>query len=45
MYFNEDWRYQFTRANNFCFLELIYVAVGHLDKLQKAKKYPSKWSF
>ena len=22
--FNEDWRYQFTRANNFCLLELKY---------------------
>ena len=23
MFFNEDWRYQFTLANNFCLLELI----------------------
>ena len=40
MCFNEDWRYQFTRANKFCLLELIKVAKGHLDELQKAKKYP-----
>ena len=26
------------------FLELIYVAKGHIDKLQKADKYPIKWS-
>ena len=44
MCFNEDWRYQFTRANNFCLLELIWVAKGHLDELQKAEKYPIKWS-
>ena len=23
MHFNDDWRYQFTLANNFCLLELI----------------------
>ena len=40
MCFNEDWRYQFTIANNFCLLELIYVALGHLYELQKAEKYP-----
>ena len=44
MYFNEDSRYQFAPANNFCLLELIYVAVGHLDELQKAEKYPIVWS-
>ena len=44
MYFNEDWMYQFTLANNFCLLGLIYVAKGHLDELQKADKYPIRWS-
>ena len=44
MCFNEDWRYQFTLANNFCLLELILVALGHLDELQKAEKYPIGWS-
>ena len=33
-----------TLANNFCLLELIYVAPGHLDELQKAEKYPIRWS-
>ena len=27
----DDWRYQFTRVNNF---------FGHIDELQKAEKYP-----
>ena len=40
MCFNEDWRYQFTLANNFYLLELISVALGHLDERQKAEKYP-----
>ena len=44
MRFNEDWRYQFPLANNLCLLELIYVAKGHLDELQKAEKYPIRWS-
>ena len=44
MCFNEDWRYQFTLAKNVCLLELIYVAKGHLDELQKAEKYPIGWS-
>ena len=44
MCLNEDWMYQFTLANNFCFLELIQVANGHLDELQKAEKYPIWWS-
>ena len=46
MCFNENWRYQFTLANSFCLLELIYVAKGHLDELQKADKYPVsvRWS-
>ena len=44
MCFNEDWRYQFTPADNFCLLELIYVVLGHLDELQKAEKYPIRWS-
>ena len=39
-----DRMYQFTHANNFCLLELIYVALGHLDELQKAEKYPIRWS-
>ena len=38
MCLNENWRYQFTRTNNLCLLELIYVATGHLDELQKAGK-------
>ena len=29
---------------NFCILELIYVAPGHLDELQKAEEYPIRWS-
>ena len=37
MCFNEDWKYEFTRANN-CLLELIEVDVGHLDELQQAEK-------
>ena len=44
MCFNDDWRYQFTVANYFCLMELIYVALGHLDELQKAEKYPISWS-
>ena len=44
MGFNDDWRYQFTRVNNFCLLELIKVALGHLDEIKKAEKYPIKWS-
>ena len=44
MGFNEDGRYQFTPAHNFCLLELIQVALGHLDELQKAEKYPIRWS-
>ena len=44
MRFNEDWKYQFTLANNVCLLEHIYVALGHLDELQKAEKYPIRWS-
>ena len=44
MCINEDLGYQFTRANNFCLLELIYVALGHPDELQKAEKYPIRWS-
>ena len=31
-------------ANNLCLLEPIYVAKGHLDELQKAEKYPIRWS-
>ena len=43
MCFNEDWKKkQFTLANNSCLLELILVALGHLDELQKAEKYPIK---
>ena len=42
--FNEDWRYQFSIANKLCLLELIWVAKGHLDELQKVEKFPSKWS-
>ena len=44
MRINEDWRHQFTLANNFCLLELIWVALGHLDELQKAERYPIRWS-
>ena len=44
MCFNEDWKYEFTLANNSCLLELIQVALGHLDELQKAEKYPIRWS-
>ena len=44
MCFNDDWRYQFTRVNNVCPLELILVAFGHLDELQKAEKYVIGWS-
>ena len=44
MCFDEDWMHQFTLANNFCLLELIYVALGQLDELQKAEKYPIRWS-
>ena len=43
MFCNEDWSYQFTRANNFCRLGLIQVAVGHLGELQKAEKYSIRW--
>ena len=44
MCFNEYWRYQITLVKNVCLLELIYVALGHLDELQKAEKYPIMWS-
>ena len=44
MCFNEDWRNKFTLANNVFLLELIQVALGHLDELQKAEKYPIRWS-
>ena len=44
MCFNEDWQYQVTLDNNACFLELIYVTLGHLDELQKAEKYPIRQS-
>ena len=44
MCLNEDWSYQITLANNFCLQELILVALGHLDELQKADKYPIRWS-
>ena len=40
MCFNENWRYQFTPANNFYLLELISVA---LDELQRPEKYPIRW--
>ena len=40
MCFIEDWKYQFSLANNVFLLELIYVALSHLDELQKAEKYP-----
>ena len=33
-----------TRANNVCLLVLIKLALGHLDELQKAEKYPIRWS-
>ena len=39
MCFKQDWRYQLTLVNDFCLLGLIYVALGHLDELQKAEKY------
>ena len=44
MCFNKDRRYQFTVANNVCLMELIQLALGHLDELQKAEKYPIWWS-
>ena len=44
MCFNDDGKYQLTRVNNFCLLELIWVAIGHLDELQKAEKYLIRWS-
>ena len=44
MCFNEDWRYKFTLANNICLLELIKVAIGHLDEIQMAEKYPIRRS-
>ena len=44
MCFIEDQRYRFTLANNVCLLELIKVAIGHLDELQKVEKYPIQWS-
>ena len=44
MCFNADWSYQFTLVNNSCLLELISVAKGHPDELQKAEKYPIRWS-
>ena len=44
MCFNEDWMYQFALAKNICFLEFIYVALGHQDELQKAEKYPIRWA-
>ena len=44
MWFIDDWRYQYTRVNNLCLLELTQVAKGHLDELQKAEKYPIRWS-
>ena len=34
--FNDDWRYIFTRVYNVCILDL--------DELQKAEKYPIRWS-
>ena len=36
--------YNLTRANNVCLLELLKVAIGHLDELQKADRYPIRWS-
>ena len=44
MCFNEDWKYQLILANNFCLLELIQLALGHLDELQEVEKYPIRWS-
>ena len=44
MYFNEDWVYQLTLVNNLCLLELISVAPGHQNVLQKAEKYLIRWS-
>ena len=44
MCFNEDWRFQINVAKKFCLLELIQVALGHLDELQKAEKYLIRWS-
>ena len=44
MCYNEDWRHQFTLANNVYLLKLIKVAIGYLDELQKAVKYPIRWS-
>ena len=44
MCFTEEWKYQFTIANNFCLLELIWVALGHPDELQKVDKYPIRCS-
>ena len=41
---SSDWRYQFALADNICLLELIWVAIGHLDELQKAEKYPIRWT-
>ena len=32
------------QANNICLLELIQVAFGHLDELQKPEKYLIRWS-
>ena len=40
MFFNEDWNYQFTFANNICLLEL----KDYLDELHKTEKYPIRWS-
>ena len=44
MGFNKDWRYQLTLAKNVCLMELILVAPGHLDELQKAENYPVRWA-
>ena len=44
MCYNEDKMYQGTLSNDFCLLELIWVAKGHLDELQKAEKCPIRWS-
>ena len=38
--FNQAWMCRFTLAKNFCLLELILVALGHLDELQKAENIP-----
>ena len=43
MCFHEDWKFQFTLANNFCLLEFIWVAKGHLDELQQANKYRGRY--